>query len=146
MQLYGGILHRYIDAGAAQGSPARIGRIKAVRLPAEHGGQLGGQTGSAVRGGLLLCEQQKIIPAVGAVAGYGAAVRLCKKLLQPAVQAVLGANRLHVLIQGGGILRPAVEGCIQYKDRKLQRGLGFVVEQTAQLAGGLPVGIGRQNG
>ena len=57
VQLYGGILHRYIDAGAAQGSPARIGRIKAVRLPAEHGGQLGGQTCSAVRGGLLLCRR-----------------------------------------------------------------------------------------
>ena len=62
------------------------------------------------------------------------------------MQAVFGANRLHVLIQGGGILRPTVGGCIQRKDRKLRRGLGFVVEQTAQLAGGLPVGIGRQNG
>ena len=146
VQLYGGILHRHIDPGTAQGGPARVGRVKTIRLPAEHGGQLGGQTGGAVRSGLPLCEQQKVISAVGAVAGRSAAVRLCKKLLQAAVQAVCGADRLHVLIQGGGILSLAVGGCIQHKDRMLRRGLGFVVEQTAQLTGGLPVGIGRQNG
>ena len=68
----------------------------------------------------------------------------CKKLLQAAVQAVFGANRLHVPRHRAAASSAQLwEAVSSAKTEKLWRGLGFVVEQTAQLAGGLPVGIGR---
>ena len=74
-----------------------VRRKKIICLPAEHRRQLGRQTTDAPGGGIL-CQQVKIIPTVGAVAGHSTAVGLGKKLLQAAVQGVFLLHGLHVLI------------------------------------------------
>ena len=53
---------------------------------------------TAAPGGGILCQQVKIIPTVGAVAGHSTAVGLGKELLQAAVQGVFLLHGLHVLI------------------------------------------------
>ena len=97
MQLHGGILHGHIDFAFAKRLPIMVRRKKIICLPAEHRRQLGGQTTDAPGGGIL-CQQVKIIPTVGTVAGHSTAVGLGKKLLQAAVQGVFLLHGLHVLI------------------------------------------------
>ena len=97
MQLHGGILHSHIDFAFAKRLPIVVRRKKIICLPAEHRRQLGRQTTDAPGGGIL-CQQVKIIPTVGAVAGHSTAVGLGKKLLQAAVQGVFLLHGLHVLI------------------------------------------------
>ena len=115
VQLHGGIGDRNLCVRAAESLLAVECGRKFVCLPAEHRRQLRGQPDGAP-GHAVLRQQAKIVPCIGAVAGHGAAIRLCEKLLQAAVQVVFGLNGFHVGVQRGGVLRPAVRRIVQHKD------------------------------
>ena len=130
-----------MGVGLAGCLPAGKRPLQALRLAAQHGGQLCPGQAAAAQRRAVPRQQQQVVPVL-CQRRYRADLALRKQLLQTAVDFVSRFCRFHGVVQGRGLFLPVrAISFRQRKDRKLRRGLRHVVQQRADLLRGLPVGL-----